>query len=194
MKRQITIYESAQNGKITVFNDVDVNTLGELKALLVEKGVNITDMEFIEGVTNTKLLNDDSRLPENIPFKDKRTNNLFINILRKESKIKSGISFFEMDRPELLNAARPYKDEILERFGKNFTQVKSYDLASFLEEMEGEYEEKGGACEEEACKEGPVVDAIVAMIKALGCEDEVVKALSEGSFFTSEDIKGFIRK
>lgn len=194
MKRQITIYESAQNGKITVFNDVDVNTLGELKALLAEKNVNTTDMEFIEGVTNTKLLNDDSRLPENIPFKDKRTNNLFINILRKESKIKSGVSYQELDRYELLDAARPYKDEILEGFGKNFTQVKSSDLAAFLEDKEGEYEESSEACECETCKEVPVVDAIVTMIKTIGCEDEVIKALSEGSFFTSEDIKGFIRK
>ena len=47
MKRQITIYESAKNGKITVFNDVECNTLGELKTLLHEKGVDYNDKETL---------------------------------------------------------------------------------------------------------------------------------------------------
>lgn len=129
MKRQVTIYESALNGKVTVLNDVDVTTLGDVKRLLDEKGINYQDMDFIEGVTNTKLLGDDSRLPENIPFKGKYTDNIFINILKKESKIKSG----GMTRSELLAAAKPYKDEIEKKFKANYTRVKSADIEAFLQ-------------------------------------------------------------
>lgn len=129
MKRQVTIYESALNGKVTVLNDVDVTTLGDVKRLLDEKGINYHDMDFIEGVTNTKLLGDDSRLPENIPFKGKYTDNIFINILKKESKIKSG----GMTRSELLAAAKPYKDEIEKKFNANYTRVKSADIEAFLQ-------------------------------------------------------------
>ena len=47
MKRQVTIYESALNGKITVLNDVEVSTLGELKELLRQKNINYSGMDFI---------------------------------------------------------------------------------------------------------------------------------------------------
>ena len=140
MKRQITIYEYAQNGKLTVFIDVECNTLGELKRLLSQKGINYTNMDFIEGVTNTKLLTDDSRIPDNIPFKGKITNNVFINILQKDAKIKSGIDYAELTRTELLSFAKTFAEEILERFGKNFTQVKSADLIVFLEDKDEEAE------------------------------------------------------
>ena len=107
MKRQITIYESARNGKITVFNDVECNTLSELKALLREKGIDYSDKEFVEGVTNTKLLSDDSRIPTNIPFKGDYTNDVFINILNKDTKIKSGVNYSELSRSDLLRVAKP---------------------------------------------------------------------------------------
>ena len=202
MKRQITIYESAQNGKITVFNDVEVSTLGELKQLLDQKGISYADMEFIEGVTNTKLLSDDSRLPENIPFKGKVTNNVFINILRKESKIKSGIDYYDLSRAELLHAAKPYAEDINAHFGKNYTQVKSDALAEWLdlnaeesEEEEPETEEPQPQCEECSKKKEAVITSVVTLIKSLGIESEVLEALQgNDSFFTPEDMASFLRK
>ena len=133
MKRQITIYESARNGKITVFNDVECNTLGELKALLREKGIDYSDKEFVEGVTNTKLLSDDSRIPTNIPFKGQTTNDVFINILNKDTKIKSGVNYAELSRSELLRVAKPYAKEIEHELSMNYTRAKSADIAAFLE-------------------------------------------------------------
>lgn len=208
MKRQVTIYESALNGKITVLNDVEVSTLGELKELLRQKNINYSGMDFIEGVTNTKLLNDDSRIPENIPFKGKVTNNVFINILKKESKISSGCNYESLNRKELLAIAKEYAQAILEVFGKNFTQVKSIDLIHFLEENESE---KGNnECNEEEEKENecteyvevPLVEAVVTMINTLGIGDAVVEALTQHkddankseSEFTAEDIAKFINR
>lgn len=155
MKRQVTIYESALNGKVTVLNDVDVTTLGDVKRLLDEKGINYQDMDFIEGVTNTKLLGDDSRLPENIPFKGKYTDNIFINILKKESKIKSG----GMTRSELLAAAKPYKDEIEKKFNANYTRVKSADIEAFLQTKKAGQSIATQPAEAPAEKENPEVDS-----------------------------------
>lgn len=204
MKRQVTIYESALNGKITVLNDVEVSTLGELKELLRQKDINYSGMDFIEGVTNTKLLNDDSRIPENIPFKGKVTNNVFINILKKESKISSGLDYESMSRKELLAIAKEYAQAIAEAFGKNFTQVKSIDLIHFLEENEAE--EDNDECNEEEeneCSdyvEIPLVEAVVTMINTLDIGDAVVEALTQHkedtgkSEFTAEDIAKFVNR
>lgn len=206
MKRQVTIYESALNGKITVLNDVEVSTLGELKELLRQKNINYSGMDFIEGVTNTKLLNDDSRIPENIPFKGKFTNNVFINILKKESKISSGCDYESLSRKELLAIAKEYAEDILNAFGRNFTQVKSADLIHFLEE--NETEEDRDKCNEEEeneyleYEEVPVVEAVVTMINTLGIGDAVVEALTQHkddankseSEFTAEDIAKFVNR
>lgn len=201
MKRQITIYESALNGKITVLNDVECSTLGELKELLRQKDINYTGMEFIEGVTNTKLLSDESRLPENIPFKGKVTNNVFINILKKESKISSGIDYESLSRKDLLAIAKEYAQDILEEFGKNFTQVKSIDLIHFLEDEDIENEEKCDCDHNDLeYEEIPLVEAVVTMIHTLGIEESVVEALTEHkddaskSAFSAEDIAKFVQQ
>ena len=215
MKRQITIYESARNGKITVFNDVECNTLGELKALLREKGIDYSDKEFVEGVTNTKLLSDDSRIPTNIPFKGQTTNDVFINILNKDTKIKSGVGYDELSRGELLRAAKPYAQEIANKFNANYTRVKSSDIAAFLEDKDCErirhYTEKKEK-KEEKCnynvekKLNMLKEALVwfAAEMELGKEVEgMLEGWDDGevnveeaktSNFSFEDIQSFIRK
>lgn len=219
MKRQITIYESAKNGKITVFNDVECNTLGELKALLREKGVDYSDKEFVEGVTNTKLLSDDSRIPTNIPFKGDYTNDVFINILNKDTKIKSGLDYAELSRGELLRAAKPYAVEIGVKYNANYTRVKSSDIVAFLAEKDAQL--KPGNCvaeEEEGEKCGCDVEKKLDMLKeavkyladVLGdySDSEAIENIfsrwkknaskpvgeTEKSNFSMEDIQSFIRK
>ena len=202
MKRQITIYESAQNGKITVFNDVECNTLGELKQLLDEKGINYSGMEFIEGVTNTKLLSDDSRIPTDIPFKGKTTNNVFFNILKKDSKISSGVDYYALSRKDLMAVAKPFSQRIKEDYGKSYTQVSTAALAEWMylnadEDTPASPEETPE--EAPAKEEKPVAEAIVTMVKTLGLEKEVYDALGKSlgkndSVFSAEDIAGFINR
>jgi hypothetical protein len=218
MKRQITIYESARNGKITVFNDVECNTLSELKTLLREKGIDYGDKEFVEGVTNTKLLSDDSRIPTNIPFKGNYTNDVFINILNKDTKIKSGVNYAELSRGDLLRAAKPYAQEIEDEFGANYTRVKSSDIAEFLEKKDNEsdnedygYEYEGTEEKECHCNVEHKLNVLLGAVRRLAeicdCEDEIEEELAdfwegekkekddtEVSNFSFEDIQGFIRK
>ena len=216
MKRQITIYESSRNGKITVFNDVECNTLGELKALLREKGIDYSDKEFVEGVTNTKLLSDDSRIPTNIPFKGNYTNDVFINILNKDTKIKSGVNYAELSRSELLRVAKPYAQEIAYKFNANYTRVKSSDIAEFLEKKDARL--KPGNCvakeekKEEKCnrnvekKLNMLKEALVWFANEMELGEEVEDMLegwddgevaiekAQTSNFSMEDIQSFIRK
>lgn len=211
MKRQITIYESSRNGKITVFNDVECNTLAELKSLLREKGIDYSDKEFVEGVTNTKLIADDSRIPTNIPFKGKTTNDVFINILNKDTKIKSGIDYEELSRAELLHIAKPYALQIEVRCGSNYTRAKSSDIIAFLtgldkgtEEEEPKEEPKAPCCNNnlELLKE-----AVMRLAEILKVEDEIEEVFEdwkteapvqmpegEKSNFSMEDIQQFINK
>ena len=216
MKRQITIYESARNGKITVFNDVECNTLGELKALLREKEIDYSDKEFVEGVTNTKLLSDDSRIPTNIPFKGQYTNDVFINILNKDTKIKSGVNYAELSRSELLRFAKPYAVEIEASLVVNYTRAKSADLAVFLEKKDSQL--KPGNCvakeekKEEKCnrnvekKLNMLKEALVWFANEMELGEEVEDMLegwddgevavekAQTSNFSMEDIQSFIRK
>lgn len=220
MKRQITIYESARNGKITVFNDVECNTLGELKTLLREKGIDYNDKEFVEGVTNTKLLSDDSRIPTNIPFKGDYTNDVFINILNKDTKIKSGVNYAELSRSELLRVAKPYAKIIEHELGMNYTRAKSSDIVAFLEKEDAKL--KPGNCvakaekKEEKCncnvekKLDMLKEAVEYLALNLGdySDSEAVENIfsewkedaptsvegTEKSNFSMEDIQSFIRK
>lgn len=216
MKRQITIYESARNGKITVFNDVECNTLGELKTLLREKGIDYSDKEFVEGVTNTKLLSDDSRIPTNIPFKGNYTNDVFINILNKDTKIKSGVNYAELSRSELLRVAKPYAKIIEHELGMNYTRAKSADIAAFLEAEDAKL--KPGTCvakeekKEEKCncnvekKLNMLKEALLYLAEEHGYTEEIENLLegwddgevaveeAKTSNFSFEDIQSFIRK
>lgn len=216
MKRQITIYESARNGKITVFNDVECNTLSELKALLREKGIDYSDKEFVEGVTNTKLLSDDSRIPTNIPFKGQTTNDVFINILNKDTKIKSGVNYAELSRADLLRAAKPYAKIIEHELGMNYTRAKSADIAAFLEKEDAKL--KPGNCvakeekKEEKCncnvekKLNMLKEALLYLAEEHGYTEEIENLLegwddgevnveeAKTSNFSFEDIQSFIRK
>ena len=220
MKRQITIYESARNGKITVFNDVECNTLGELKTLLREKGIDYSDKEFVEGVTNTKLLSDDSRIPTNIPFKGQTTNDVFINILNKDTKIKSGVNYAELSRADLLRAAKPYAKIIEYELGMNYTRAKSADIIAFLEKEDAKLkpgncvakEEKKEEKKEDKCncnvekKLNMLKKALVWLADQMEYDEEVDEMLegwddgevnveeAKTSNFSFEDIQSFIRK
>lgn len=221
MKRQITIYESAKNGKITVFNDVECETLGDLKTLLRSKGIDYNGKEFVEGVTNTKLIADDSRIPTNIPFKGSTTNDVFINILNKDTKVKSGVDYSELSRADLLRAAKPHAVEIEASLGVNYTRAKSADIVAFLNKKnaapvqkaeeapvaETSKEEKGN-CDVEKKLE-MLKKAVLLVAEMSECTEDVEEAL-EGwddekddspkvesapkSNFSDADIQSFIRK
>ena len=133
MQRQVTVYEASKNGKVTVLENVEATTLGELKSIMVAKGIDVENMDFMEGVSNTTLRDDSSVLPEHIRYKETYTDNLFIYLSLKNKKIASG-----MDRREIykLIAEMDLGGKIKAAFGKNYTQVSSAELERFIDDSE----------------------------------------------------------
>lgn len=117
------------------FNNVDITTLGELKSLLRDKGVEIEpDDVFKEAKSKSTLTVDDSILPSNLPWKGGTTNDLTFMVTVANKKIKSG----GYDRKYLYKRIKELnlQDIIKEEEGKNFIQVASYILNSHIEAAE----------------------------------------------------------
>lgn len=106
-------------------------TLGELKADLDANNIDYAGLEFTEGITKTKLLDDTTPLPQEVMYKGQPTRNLAILLTNTKSKIDSGI---EGTRGEAYDIIREneWQDAVKEEFGRNFTLVSSNDLWDFI--------------------------------------------------------------
>ena len=127
-KRVITLILESQNGTKTV--NTDATTLGELKAALREAGIPYEGMTFREGLSRTELTDDASLLPKDVPYRGVITNNLVFTLATENKRIKSGAYsrtdvYAEIKKKNLQEAVKS-------AFGKNFTQVPTEGLVSFL--------------------------------------------------------------
>lgn len=120
--------KTQRNTKITT----DATTLGELKAAFRENGIDYAGMTFTEGISKTQLLDDATQLPKDVMFKGNPTNNLVILLTNTKKKIASGA----MDRKTAYAIIKEnsFQDMIKQEFGRNFTQVSTDNLNSFISE------------------------------------------------------------
>lgn len=125
--RRITVVPTRAQRTYVV--ETGAETLAELKAALDEAGIDYENMSFLEGLTKTELVNDESLLPKNVEYKGRTTNELVIMLTNTEKKITSGI-----DRKELYAKIKQagLGEVVKKAFGKNYTQVSSSDLVGFL--------------------------------------------------------------
>ena len=108
--RQIKIYTTVgASGAI----DTNVTTLGQLKPLLMEKGINFNNMKLVVGETKAELSLDEAILPES-NFK----------IYLMPSKTKSGVDFDQMEEniEELQNSTDDLHEK-LERVLSKLDQI-----------------------------------------------------------------------
>lgn len=122
--RKITIVSSATQQKYVV--NTNAETLGQLKAAMRAEGINYTDMTFLEGLTKTELVSDDSVLPTNVQYKGTTTNELVFMLTKTSKKVRSGA----MSRREAYDAIVKYdlQSVVVEKFGRNYTQVPTLGL------------------------------------------------------------------
>ena len=108
----------------------NATTLGELKSALTSAGIDFSGMTFTEGISKTQLLDDATQLPQNVMYKGNPTNNLVILLTNTKKNIASGT----MSRQEAYAAIKGdnLQDKIKEVFGRNFTQVSTEALETFL--------------------------------------------------------------
>ena len=162
MQRQVTVYEASENGKVTVLENVEATTLGELKRLMVAKGINIENMDFMEGVSNIVLRDDSSALPKDIPYKGTTTNDLFIYLSLKNKKIASG-----MTRKEVYDYIKEsgLSHGVAVFFGRNYTQISTQDLIDFIKAHRDTDEEEVST--ETPAAENASVEKVSKALKAL---------------------------
>ena len=131
MVRTVTVYETANQRK-TVFENVDVNTLGDLKTIFNEKGIDYTNMDFREGISGTQLLQDSSQLPHDISYRGSVTNDLMILLTLTAKKVASGSEraslYFEIKNHNLA-------EDILRISGRHYTNLSNEELCKLVEDL-----------------------------------------------------------
>lgn len=171
MNRTITVYDSSTQKK-TVFSNVDINTLGEVKNLLSQNNINYANMDFMEGVSQTKLLNDNSALPNNIPYKGNITNDLLIYLTLKDKKMRSGIDLTALSRKEIMAYVRELGlcEDVKRAYGRNYTQVSTENLIEIISMNTGSdddidnYNEVADIVQEEESKPADEFKEVLLMI------------------------------
>lgn len=130
--RKITVVSSRENKRNTFMSSA--TTLGELKADLDANNISYTDMTFYEGISKVELINDESLLPTNVVYKGTTTNELVFMLTQANKKIKSGC---EVVRSEVYRMIKEkgLQAECTRRFGKHYTNCKTSDLMSLIEEF-----------------------------------------------------------
>lgn len=128
MNREILVANTRTQRRDKVVTDA--TTLGELKSALTSAGIDFSGMTFTEGISKTQLLDDATQLPQNVMYKGNPTNNLVILLTNTKKNIASGA----MSRQEAYAAIKEHnlQDEIKKVFGRNFTQVATEALETFL--------------------------------------------------------------
>lgn len=126
--RKVTFIDSKSQSQ-KVINNSTATTLGELKAEMRTAGIDYTDMSFYEGHIRAELLDDNSILPTDIPYKGQVVNDLVFMLSTTNKKIKSGV-----DRAEVYQMIKDMnlQDRVKSIFGKNFTQVSTADLMTVV--------------------------------------------------------------
>lgn len=103
----------------------NANTLGELKSELMSMGIDPTGMAIQEGLTRTELMDDNSILPHDVPYKGTTTNNLVFRLTQNNKMIKSGVC-----RSDVYRTIKELglEDAIRDLFNKNFTNCTTSEL------------------------------------------------------------------
>lgn len=127
--RKITIVSTKNQEKSVIMSSA--TTLGELKRDLDSANIDYQDMVFYEGVSKTELINNDSVLPHDIPYKGQTTNELVFMLTVPNKKIRSGA----MNRKEIYALIKEYNLQkvCLEEYKKDYTRCKSEDLLKLIE-------------------------------------------------------------
>lgn len=98
--RKIIIVDSSSNQKVVV--NTDATTFGELKRAARAAGISYEGKDWLEGITKTSPVGDDSLLPTNVNYKGTTTNNLVYMLTNTNKRIRSGIDAMVDSAMELI--------------------------------------------------------------------------------------------
>ena len=115
-------------------------TLEEFKTECREAGIDYSGLTFVEAISNTELLNDNSLLPREVTFKGKKTNNLVFSLTAPRKNIGSGT----MSRKEAYAKIKELglQQDCIDQFGDNYTRVSTENLINLIEMVDGKPKEQ----------------------------------------------------
>lgn len=127
--RKITVIQTKNQKKSVIMSSA--TTLAELKSDLRDNGIDYDGMTFFEGTSKVELINDNSVLPHDVPYKGTVTNELVFMLTNTNKKIRSGA----MSRAEAYEAIRSngLQAACVAKYGKNFTQCSTAALIELVE-------------------------------------------------------------
>lgn len=162
--RKIIIVDSSSNQKVVV--ETDATNFGELKRAARAAGINYEGKDWLEGITKTSPMSDDSLLPTNVNYKGTVTNNLVYMLTNTNKRIRSG-----MDRKEIYAEVKKLglEEDIKKKYGKNYTMVSNNDLMAAINGKKGKK-----AAAKTPAKKAPVVKATPKKVAAIREEMESV--------------------
>lgn len=161
-------------------------TLGELKAQLRAQGIDYSGMSFMEGISKTQLLADDTPLPTNVMYKGAPTNNLVMLLTNTQKNIASGADGSRKDAYTIIKASTTLQDIIKGAYGRNYTQVPTTELWYVINQsVKEESEEPENAT--------PTASAPVAVNKeAVNFIYDGIKMLLKSHMLCAEDFEALM--
>lgn len=129
--RKITVLESTRNRKTVIMSSA--TTYGELKADLTNAGIEYEGMEAMVSPGKLVLVDNNSILPTNVPWKGSVTNDLVLMFTKPDKEIKSGV--IPADRTacySIIKENPSLKKSIVLKFNKNYTNIPTKDLIEFI--------------------------------------------------------------
>ena len=129
-ERKITVVSTATQSKKVISTNAE--TLRDLKTALDEANIKYDNMSFLEGVSRTELISDESQLPSNVMYKGEPTNNLVIILTNAKKNISSGT----YSRKEMYDFIKENNlgEDVKETYAKNYTQCSNGELEYYVAE------------------------------------------------------------
>ena len=196
METKRFIVVDTRNNSTTSFESI-ATTVAELKADMMEHGIDPTGMLIQEGLTKTEFTRDDTVLPTNVAYRGGVTNNLVFRLTFENRKIKSGVENTRANAYILIREMG-LKDIINDTYGKNYTTVKTEDLYKIIDEYMAPVEEENDEEEntQEKCtyvyneQDNNKIDVLVNILlkKHVLTECEANKVLGNVHGYTNNEI------
>lgn len=96
--------------------------------------INLDNLSFTEGISNTQLNDRNSQLPMAVRYKGQLTNNLMIVLTNTVSKIASG-ALSRKECYDIIKQDKLLQESIKKTYGRNYTQVSTVNLAAAVGEV-----------------------------------------------------------
>lgn len=169
--RKITVVSTKNQTKKVIMSSA--TTLAELKADLRLNDIDYEGMTFFEGTSKIELIDDNSILPHDVPYKGTITNELVFMLTNTNKKIKSGA----MSRMEVYDEIKKLglQDACLKQFGKNFTMCKTADLIALVQSNSTSKPAPKAETKEEEKVEAPVNTSVTSISNGSVCVDVVAR-------------------